>query len=108
MVTPFDALLPEPALRDLSGICTRHRVRSLDIFGSAVTGAFDPRASDVDLVVDFEDMPPDGQAELYFSLRSSLEVIFGREVDLLTRRSIDNPYLLRSIETTQQRLFESH
>jgi uncharacterized protein len=42
---------------ELAGLCRRYRVRRLDVFGSATTGDFEERASDVDLLVEFEEMP---------------------------------------------------
>ena len=84
----------------LVSICRRHHVAKLELFGSRAKGT--ARAdSDVDLLVTFEPgrMPslfaPDG----YMMLMSELESIFGSQVDLLTRASIEsdpNEYFRRS------------
>ena len=42
----------------LRALCLRYRVRRLDLFGSAVTDRFDPLRSDVDMLVEFVDLPP--------------------------------------------------
>ena len=97
--------LPAAALEMLPAICRQHHVHTLDLFGSATTTRFDAGNSDIDLVVDFEDIPVTGQADLYFGLHNALEVLFERHVDLLTARSIENPHLRRSIELTRQRLY---
>ena len=41
---------------EIVGLCGRHHVRRLSVFGSAVGESFDPRRSDVDLLVEFEAM----------------------------------------------------
>jgi len=35
-------------------LCRRYGVRKLELFGSATDGAFDPRTSDLDFLVDFD------------------------------------------------------
>ena len=37
----------------LGALCRRFHVKRLEIFGSAVTGRFDPSRSDLDFLVDF-------------------------------------------------------
>jgi predicted nucleotidyltransferase len=91
----------------LPSICRAHRVRSLDVFGSAATGRFDPAHSDIDILVTFEDMDPGFYADAYFGLHAALETLFERHVDLLTERSIENPFLRRSVEATRLCLYSS-
>jgi len=57
--------------RALDDPCRKFRVRRLDLFGSATTGNSDPARSDVDLLVEFEAMPPGAYAAAYFGLRGS-------------------------------------
>lgn len=107
MQTPVSHLLSAVAMEQLPALCRAHRVRRLDVFGSAVTDTFDDARSDIDLLVDFEDLPLAGQVDLYFGLHDALRALFGRDVDLLTERSIENPYLRRSIEATRKPLYAS-
>jgi uncharacterized protein len=99
-----------PALTDvltqaLDELCRRYRVAQLDLFGSAADGTFDPEHSDVDLMVTFDEMPAAEYADCYFGLLESLECLFGRPVDLVTARSIRNPYFRESVERTRRRLY---
>jgi uncharacterized protein len=91
----------------LPSICREHRVRSLDVFGSVATGHFDPVHSDVDVLVTFENMEAGLYADAYFGLHAALETLFARRVDLLTDRSIENPFFRRSVEATRRRLYTS-
>ena len=43
-------------------------VRRLDAFGSVVRADFSPERSDIDLVVEFDALPPSALAEAYFTL----------------------------------------
>jgi predicted nucleotidyltransferase len=96
----IDANLPA-----LTALCRRFGVRRLDLFGSAATGRFDPARSDLDFLVEFEDMPPGGYASAYFGLLEQLEALFQRRVDLLTLPSLKNPYLRKQIFSERRLLF---
>jgi predicted nucleotidyltransferase len=91
-----------PAVREL---CHRFGVRRLDLFGSAATGRFDPARSDLDFLVEFEELPPGKYSNAYFDLLFALEELFSRSIDLLTERSLVNPYLRRQIESEKCAIF---
>ena len=83
------------------------REKRLSIFGSAVKGTFDPETSDLDLVVEFlPDTPVGGFRGPYFSLLRELQELFDRNVDLVERKGIDNPYFVKVLELTQQPIYE--
>jgi len=99
------AEIVERHLPAIAELCRRFGVRRLDLFGSAATGCFDLRRSDLDFLVEFEEMPPGSYAKSYFGLRTGLEALFQRRVDVLTEGSIENPYLRRSIEAERRSVF---
>ncbi len=80
-------------------------MRRLDVFGSVLTDRFDPARSDLDLLVTFDDLPPGDYADAYFSLKQSLEALFGRDVDLVTAVALQNPYFRRAVDAHRQTLF---
>lgn len=71
--------------------CARYQVRRLELFGSAVRGAFDPQRSDLDFLVEFGPLQPGQYADTYFGLLEALQALFGRSVDLVMVRAIRNP-----------------
>lgn len=89
----------------LEELCRRYGVRSLFLFGSAASDDFDPGRSDVDLLVEFEALPPGGYADAYFGLRESLEDLFGRDVDLVALSAVRNPSIKADIERTRTLLY---
>ncbi|MGD1149566.1 MAG: nucleotidyltransferase domain-containing protein [Thermoanaerobaculaceae bacterium] len=92
---------------ELRAIARRRRVRRLAVFGSALTGAFDAVRSDIDLLVEFDDLEPVDKADAYFGLLGDLEALFGRSVDLVERSALRNPVLRRSVEASQFTLYEA-
>ncbi|NIR28169.1 MAG: hypothetical protein GWN84_02315 [Gammaproteobacteria bacterium] len=89
----------------LETLCRQHHVRQLALFGSATRTDFDPDRSDLDFLVEFEDMAPGDYADAYFGLLEGLEGLFGRRVDLLTTPSVTNPYLREGIKATRVELY---
>jgi predicted nucleotidyltransferase len=77
---------------EIKALCRRYGVLRLDLFGSAATGAFNAETSDLDFIATFSDTEKPGCADRYLGFAEVLEALFGRSVDLLTERSIRNPY----------------
>jgi uncharacterized protein len=90
---------------EIMALCRTFRVRRLELFGSAVTGAFDPASSDLDFVVEFGDLNQGEWADAYFGLMEGLTELFRRPVDLVMLSAVRNPYLLRSIAATRSLLY---
>ncbi len=90
---------------EIADICRRHRVRRLELFGSATDERFDLERSDVDLLVEFQPLADGEHADAYFGLRESLESLFARPVDLVMLRAVRNPYFLQAIEPTRTLLY---
>ena len=90
----------------LSGPCRRHPVRSLRVFGSVARGEAS-QGSDLDLLVQFEDMPPAEYATHYFGLLHELQDAVGTEVDLLTPDGVTRPSLKRNIHEESVLVYEA-
>ena len=96
--------LIEKNMEQITTLCRRYKVRSLSVFGSVLTPRFNQN-SDVDLVVDFEDVAPADYADNYFSFKRELEDLFERPVDLVERPAIRNSVFLNNINRTKQLIF---
>ena len=73
------------------------------LFGSVLREDF-TRDSDVDVLVTFA---PDAQVSLFDMAQMQLELedIFSREVDLVEKASLHNPYRRREILQTAKRVY---
>jgi predicted nucleotidyltransferase len=89
----------------LVALCRKHHVRRLDVFGSAARGDFDEESSDIDLLVEFEEMSFPDRADAYLGLLTEAEALLGRRVDLVEVNAVRNPYLRRGIEASRQLLY---
>ena len=76
----------------------------MHLFGSGANGDFG-ESSDVDILVSFKDIPFERYTDNYFELHDALVLFFGRKVDLITDKSLSNPYFIRSVEATKQLLY---
>lgn len=90
---------------EIAALCRKHHVRRLAVFGSAVRDDFDPERSDVDVLVEFDPAAFADYVEHYFGLRDGLEVLFGREVDLIRDGVLKNPFRLSSMDRDRQELY---
>ena len=93
---------------EIGALCRRYGVERLEVFGSAATEEFDEETSDVDFVVLFSDdvRRSPGYADAYLDLAWDLEDLLGRDVDLVTERSIQNPYFRRSVDSSREVVYE--
>lgn len=96
---PTAAPLIETHRAQIARLCARARARRLDAFGSVVRADFSPERSDVDFLVEFDPLPPAELADAWFTLKEDLEALLGRPVDLLTERSLRNPWLRQRVES---------
>jgi predicted nucleotidyltransferase len=78
---------------------------SLAVFGSAAGNGFSAE-SDVDFLVEFQgSLSAPEYASAYFSLSAALERLLNRKVDLVTIRSLTNPYFRESVLMERRELY---
>jgi predicted nucleotidyltransferase len=92
-------------LKQIRALCAKHGVASLSVFGSIASGTA-TADSDVDLLVTFGEVDIEQYADNYYDLTVSLETLLGRKVDLITEKTITNPYLLSSINRNKVSIYE--
>jgi hypothetical protein len=79
----------------LAEFCRRRRVAELALFGSVLRGSLGPE-SDVDVLVTFEPGVRYSTFDLA-DMRAELAEIFGREVDLVEKPALRNPFRRQAI-----------
>ena len=85
----------------IADFCRKWQIKELSLFGSALGDEFRPD-SDVDLLVTFQDPhrsfgPWMGELQ---EMEEELKAMFGRDVDLVEKRLVRNPFRRHSILTT--------
>jgi predicted nucleotidyltransferase len=86
--------------RQITDFCRRWKVTELALFGSVLRADFRPD-SDIDLLVTFEPGAPWTLWDLT-RMRIELEAIFGREVDLVEKKALRNPFRREAILANQR------
>ena len=86
-------------------ICERQHVQSLFAFGSVCSDRFN-ETSDIDLLISFKPLDFGDYADNYFQTAEMFEKIFNRPVDLVTDKSLKNPYFIKSVNQTKELLYD--
>jgi len=109
--TPVDTLLaPEVAfhLKAIRALCVEFDVSSLEVFGSASVGPFDPVESDADFIVTFQEDDSRRGLDHFAHLvvfEDRLAEILDRPVDVTSATSFRNPYFARTVNRSRRLLF---
>lgn len=101
-MTDLPIQLVQPTIAEL---CRRWKIHKLSLFGS-VLGAEFRSDSDIDMLVAFEPSAEWNAWDL-LDLRAELASLFGREIDLIEERSLENPFRRRSILRSQRVIYGS-
>lgn len=97
--------LVEARRAEIAEVCLRYGLNRLEVFGSAAATGFDPDHSDVDVLVQFGASWASDPLGEYFGLKSDLEQVLGRPVDLLVDGAVRNPYVQAGIDATRQLVY---
>ena len=90
--------------KEITNLCKTHKLKSLYAFGSVITEKFNPE-SDVDVIVDFQQIEVLEYGDNYYNLKFSLEDIFNRNIDLLEEKAIRNPYFLKTLNQNKKLIY---
>jgi predicted nucleotidyltransferase len=93
-------------ISEIKGLCKKHKVKSLFVFGSVLTENFSPE-SDVDFVVDIKTNDPIDYAENYFDLKFELQDLLKKPIDLLEKKGLKNSHLIKNINSSKRVLYEA-
>lgn len=98
----------EDRKEELKRICERLKIRRLYAFGSAVSSDKFRENSDIDFLITFDDsISPEEYSENYFQLMYRLKELFNREIDVITERSLSNPYFIDSVNKSKVLIYEA-
>ena len=86
-------------------ICRPLPVKSLGLFGSALSPNFSP-SSDVDVLVIFDSDKNIDLFDEYFDLKEQLEDMFKRQVDLVVDGNFKNPVFRDIVNKTRTIIYE--
>ncbi len=88
---------------EIEAFCRKWKIKELSLFGSVLRDDFRPD-SDIDVLVSFE---PDAPWDLFHlvDMRDELMALFGRDVDLVEKEGLRNPFRRRTILDTREVIY---
>ena len=86
--------LVQENINSIKDLCQKHKVKELYAFGSVTDVKKFNRDSDVDLLVEFNDIAVTDYSNNYIQFISSLESLLGRTVDLVTAKYLRNRFFI--------------
>lgn len=90
--------------QNIQSLCLQYHVLKLYVFGSILTKRFNSE-SDIDFLVEFDQIELQDYADNFFDFKYSLESLFRREIDLLEIKAISNPYFKKNIDYSKQLIY---
>ena len=93
-------------MQRIIGLCLKHNIKTLAVFGSILTDRFNDQ-NDVDLLVNFDttDHEKWDYVTNYFDFQEALEKVFGRKVDLVVEKELKNKYFIANVNRTKQMIY---
>jgi uncharacterized protein len=88
----------------IADLCRKHGVKELYLFGSALRDDFGA-TSDVDFLVELDWSNDTNLAGRFLGLKSDLESLLSRPVDLVCYAAIRNPYFKEQVENQKQVIY---
>lgn len=88
----------------IKALCKKHAVQSLYVFGSVLQDNYKPQ-SDVDFLVEFDWESNRNFSDCYWELKTELESLLNREVDLVCDSAIRNPVFRREVDTHKEPIY---
>ncbi len=91
----------------LQQLCKALSIKRLYAFGSVVSEKFNDN-SDLDFLISFSDnLNTADYTNNYFLLHYQLRELFNRDIDIITEKSLSNPYFIQSINESKVLLYEA-
>jgi hypothetical protein len=94
----------EKNIDTIKKLCEFYKVKTLFAYGSVCTDKFNDE-SDIDLLISFDNLEYSVYADNYFAIANKFEELFKRPVDLITDKSLSNPYFINSLNKSKKLLY---
>jgi len=84
----------EELKKEMPSMCEKYRIAYVDAFGS-IARSEQKEDSDIDLIIEFSEPRREKISTRFFGFLHDVEDRFHHKVDLLTEKSLRNPFLKR-------------
>jgi predicted nucleotidyltransferase len=88
----------------ITGLCEKHKVKELYLFGSVLTERFTD-SSDVDVLIQFGEVDLMEYFDNYMDFKDELEKLLNRPVDIVENQAIRNPIFRRIVDRDKKLIY---
>jgi len=88
----------------IKDLCLKHKVEELYLFGSVLSDNFQP-TSDIDFLVEFSGVDLMDYFDNFMNFKHELELLLGRNIDLVENQAIRNPIFRRSVDRSKHLIY---
>ncbi|MBL7904653.1 MAG: nucleotidyltransferase domain-containing protein [Bacteroidales bacterium] len=88
----------------ITGLCEKHKVKELYLFGSVLTERFTD-SSDVDVLIQFGEVDLMDYFDNYMDFKDELEKLLNRPVDIVENQAIRNPIFRRIVDRDKKLIY---
>jgi uncharacterized protein len=89
----------------LLAVLSKHPIKTAYLFGSVLTNRFN-KDSDLDLVINFMDgLDPLEAGDHWWGIHDQLRDLLNREIDIVTERSLKNPYFIEELQNSRLKVY---
>jgi predicted nucleotidyltransferase len=97
----------EKRKNEIIQICQTLKVKRLYLFGSVMNENF-REDSDIDFLISFKDnLSIQEYTNNFFTLHYKLRELLNRDIDIVTERTLSNPYFIASIDESKELIYEA-
>jgi predicted nucleotidyltransferase len=97
----------ESNIENLIAVCRSLKIKRLYAFGSVFSGNFSDK-SDIDFLTSFVDnLTVEEYTNNYFELQYKLRDLLKRDIDIVTERTLSNPYFIESVNESKRLIYEA-
>jgi predicted nucleotidyltransferase len=93
----------EVPMDKIKDFCHKWKIKEFSLFGSVLREDFRPD-SDIDVLISFEETVSWSLYDIV-EMKDELKAIFGRDVDIVEKGAVRNPFRRRSIMTNREVLY---
>jgi predicted nucleotidyltransferase len=93
----------EVPMNKIKDFCLKWKIKEFSLFGSVLREDFRPD-SDIDVLVGFDETVSWSLYDVV-EMKDELKAIFGRDVDIVEKGAVRNPFRRRSIMTNREVLY---
>ena len=90
--------------QEIAKLCQTHKVKSLYAFGAVLTEKFG-NESDIDLLVDFDNVAEQEYTDNYFDFKFSMENVLKRNIDLVEEKTVQTPQFKKTLNKQKMLVF---